>query len=175
MAEHIVSLLDPEFTDDPVGAYARLRERAPLVPIGFPGGPPVWLITRNEDVSSAMSDPRLVVDYQNVPGHQGPSLADQAIAALDLPDEFREYLAANLMLVDGQYHSRLRRLVTPAFTARRMKALRPRIEEISAQLIDADRHRHLRTHRRRRGRSAAGAEVDERLRQRRRRHRHEHP
>jgi cytochrome P450 len=41
------------------------------------------------------------------------------------------------MLVDGQYHSRLRRLVTPAFTARRMKALRPRIEEISAQLIDA--------------------------------------
>ncbi|MGW4020938.1 cytochrome P450 family protein [Streptomyces sp. NPDC005009] len=137
MPEPIVSLLDPEFTDDPIGAYARLREMSPLVRIGFPGGPPVWLITRNEDISSALSDPRLVVDYQNVPGHQGPSLADQAIAALDLPDEFREYLAANLMLVDGQYHSRLRRLVTPAFSAKRMKALRPRIEEISAQLIDA--------------------------------------
>lgn len=137
MAQPIISLLDPEFDDDPIGTYARLREMAPLVPIGFPGGPPVWLVTRHEDVSSAMSDPRLVVDHQNVPGHQGPSLADQAIAALDLPDEFREYLAANLMLVDGQYHSRLRRLVTPAFTARRMKALRPRIEAISAQLIDA--------------------------------------
>ncbi|MFE7183929.1 cytochrome P450 [Streptomyces erythrochromogenes] len=137
MAEPIVSLLDPEFTDDPIGAYARLREMSPLVRIGFPGGPPVWLITRNEDIGTALSDPRLVVDYQNVPGHQGPSLADHAIAALDLPDEFRDYLAANLMLVDGQYHSRLRRLVTPAFSARRMKALRPRIEEISAQLIDA--------------------------------------
>ncbi|MFE0176940.1 cytochrome P450 [Streptomyces sp. NPDC059002] len=137
MAEPMVSLLDPEFSEDPIGALARLRESAPLVRIGFPGGPPVWLITRNEDIEAALSDKRLVVDYKNVPGHQGPSLADQMIAALDLPDEFRDYLAANLMLVDSKYHARLRRLITPAFTARRIKAMRPRIEEISTRLIDA--------------------------------------
>ncbi|MFF1699344.1 cytochrome P450 [Streptomyces sp. NPDC058257] len=141
MAQPIVSLLDPEFHDDPVGAYARLREMAPLVPIGFPGGPPVWLITRNEDLKTALSDPRLVVDNRNVPGHHGPSLADQTIAVLDVPekyqDDLRDYMAANMGLVDGKYHARLRRLVTPAFSVRRMKALRPRIEEISARLLDA--------------------------------------
>ncbi|MEU0602281.1 cytochrome P450 [Streptomyces sp. NPDC006393] len=137
MAEPFVSLTNPEFTDDPIGAYARLREQSPLVRIGFPGGPPVWLITRNEDVKAALSDPRLVVDYSNVPGHQGPGIADQMVAALDLPDEFVPYVAANMMLKDGKEHARQRRLVTPAFSVRRIKALRPRIEEISARLLDA--------------------------------------
>jgi cytochrome P450 len=137
MAEPFVSLTNPEFTDDPIGAYARLREQSPLVRIGFPGGPPVWLITRNEDVKAALSDPRLVVDYSNVPGHQGPGIADQMVAALDLPDEFVPYVAANMMLKDGKDHARQRRLVTPAFSVRRIRALRPRIEEISAELVDA--------------------------------------
>ncbi|MET7437475.1 cytochrome P450 [Streptomyces sp. NPDC005496] len=136
MAEPIVSLTNPEFTNDPIGAYGRLRESAPLVRIGFPGGPPVWLITRNEDIKAALSDPRLVVDYSNVPGHQGPSVADQMVAALDLPEEFRPYVAANMMLLDGKEHARQRRLVTPAFTVRRINSLRPRIEEISARLLD---------------------------------------
>ncbi|MCT9008781.1 cytochrome P450 family protein [Streptomyces rhizosphaerihabitans] len=136
MAEQIISLTNPEFTTDPVCAYARLREEAPLVRVGFPGGPRVWLVTRNEDVKAVLSDPRLVVDYSNVPGHQGPSVADQMVAALDLPDEFRPYVAANMMLKDGPDHARQRRLVTPAFTVRRIKALRPRVEEISAQLLD---------------------------------------
>jgi cytochrome P450 len=137
MAEPIVSLLNAEFKDDPVAAYARLREMSPLVRIGFPGGPPVWLITRNEDFKTALSDPRLVTQASNVPGHRGPSLADQAVASLGLPEEFRDYVTANLMVSDGQYHTRLRRLVMPAFTARRIKALRPRIERISARLIEA--------------------------------------
>lgn len=137
MAEPIVSLLNPEFEDDPVGAFARLREKAPLVRIGFPGGPPVWLITRSEEFKAAWSDPRLVTNISNVPGQQGPSIADQALASLDVPDELMRYFTSNLMLQDGQDHARLRRLVAPAFTVRRIKALRPRIEEISALLIDA--------------------------------------
>ncbi|MFI1004737.1 cytochrome P450 [Streptomyces galbus] len=136
MDEPIVSLTDPEFVEDPVCAYARLRERSPLVRVGFPGGPRVWLITRNEDIKTALNDPRLVVDHSNVPGHRGPSLVDQMVASLDLPDEFRDYVAANMMLKDGRDHARQRRLVTPAFTVRRIKELRPRIEEISARLLD---------------------------------------
>ena len=137
MAEPIVSLLAPEFEDDPIGAFARLREKAPLVRIGFPGGPPVWLITRNEEFKAAWSDPRLVTNISNVPGQEGPSIADQALASLDVPDELMRYFTSNLMLQDGQDHSRLRRLVAPAFSVRRIKALRPRIEHISAQLIEA--------------------------------------
>jgi cytochrome P450 len=137
MAEPIVSLLTPEFENDPIGAYGRLRETSPLVRIGFPGGPPVWLITRNEDIKAALTDPRLVTDASNVPGHQGPSMVDLMFASLDLPDEFRQYYTGNLMLQDGRYHARMRRLVTPAFTVRRINALRPRVEEISARLIEA--------------------------------------
>lgn len=137
MDEPIVSLLSAEFTEDPTGAHARLRERSPLVRIGFPGGPPVWLITRSAEIKEALNDPRLVVDYSNVPGHRGPSIADLMVETLDLPEEFREYIAGNMMLRDGEYHARLRRLVTSAFSAKRVKALRPRIEEISARLLDA--------------------------------------
>ncbi|MEW1642277.1 cytochrome P450 [Streptomyces sp. NPDC091219] len=137
MAEPIVSLLAPEFEEDPIGAFARLREKAPLVRIGFPGGPPVWLITRNEEFKAAWSDPRLVTNISNVPGQEGPSIADQALASLDVPDELMRYFTSNLMLQDGQDHSRLRRLVAPAFSVRRIKALRPRIEQISAQLLEA--------------------------------------
>jgi len=71
-----------------------------------------------------------------VPGHNGPSLADQAVALLGLPEEYREAVTSNLMVSDGAYHTRLRRLVRPAFAPRRIKALRPRIEEISAGLIE---------------------------------------
>ncbi|WP_328675199.1 cytochrome P450 family protein [Streptomyces sp. NBC_00343] len=137
MAEPIVSLLNPEFEDDPVGAFGRLREQAPLVRIGFPGGPPVWLITRSEEFKAAWSDPRLVTNVSNVPGQEGPSIADQALASLDVPDELLRYFTSNLMLQDGPVHSRLRRLVAPAFSVRRIKALRPRIEEVSARLLDA--------------------------------------
>ncbi|MEU6647385.1 cytochrome P450 [Saccharomonospora sp. NPDC046836] len=137
MAEPIVSLLNPEFSEDPIAAYARLREMSPLVRVGFPGGPPVWLITRNEGIKAALSDPRFVTDTGNIPGHLGPSIADQAMVSLGLPEEFREYFTSNLMLSDGEYHARLRRLVRPAFTARRIKALRPRIEALSARLMDA--------------------------------------
>lgn len=137
VTEPIVSLLDPEFEDDPVGALTRLREMSPLARIGFPGGPPVWLITRGEEIKAALSDPRFVMDINKVPGHQGISIAEELLASLDLSDEIVDYSKSNLQIQDGQNHARLRRLVASAFTARRIEALRPRIEEISARLIDA--------------------------------------
>ncbi|MGC5562289.1 cytochrome P450 family protein [Streptomyces sp. FR-108] len=137
MAEPIVSLLDPEFEDDPVGALARLRERSPLARIGFPGGPPVWLITRGEEIRAALSDPRFVMDLGKVPGHQGMSIQEELLASLDLSEEIVDYSRSNLQVQDGESHARLRRFVASAFTVRRVEALRPRIEEISSRLVDA--------------------------------------
>ncbi|MDT0616519.1 cytochrome P450 family protein [Streptomyces lancefieldiae] len=136
MAKPIVSLLDPEFVEDPIGAFARLRELGPLVRVGFPGGPPVWLLTRSEEIKAALSDPRLVVNAANVPGYEGAGMAQEMLAHLGVSEEVVEYLSSNLMLQDGKNHARLRRLVAPAFTVRRIKALRPRIEELSARLLD---------------------------------------
>ncbi|MEV7190129.1 cytochrome P450 [Kitasatospora sp. NPDC093102] len=135
--EQAVSLLSPEFEEDPVGALARLREKAPLVRVGYPGGQRVWLMTRSEEIRAVLSDPRFVVDVTRVPGHEGPSITEQMIAALDLSDELRDSFGANLALEDGQSHARLRRFLAPAFTLRRIKALRPRIEEMSAPLLAA--------------------------------------
>ncbi|MCM2390470.1 cytochrome P450 [Streptomyces albipurpureus] len=134
--EQVVSLLAPEFEEDPIGALARLRERSPLVRVGFPGGKRVWLMTRSEEIRKVVSDPRFVVDASRVPGHEGPSVTEQVLATLDLSDKLRDYFGVNLMLEDGESHVRLRRFLAPAFTVRRIEALRPRIEEISASLLD---------------------------------------
>ena len=47
------------------------------------------------------------------------------------------YLSRHLLSLDPPDHTRLRRLVVKAFTARRVAGLRPRIEEITASLLDA--------------------------------------
>jgi cytochrome P450 len=139
--EQVVSLLSPEFEEDPIGALARLRDKSPLVRVGYPGGARVWLVTRGEDIRKVMSDPRFVVDAAKVAGHEGPSLTEQMFAQFDveeeIADELRDFFGANLMLEDGQGHVRLRRVLAPAFTVRRIEALRPRVEEVSARLLEA--------------------------------------
>ncbi|WP_433495474.1 cytochrome P450 family protein [Micromonospora sp. CA-248089] len=130
-----VSLADPAFLDDPVGGYHRLRDQAPLVRIGMPGGPPVWLVTRYEEVKRALSDPRLVVDHGNVPGHQGLSVVEQIMQAYGMPSEFWDY-AANMTFMDGADHNRLRRLIVPVFARRRITEMTPRVEQISRRLLD---------------------------------------
>jgi len=142
--EQVVSLLSPEFEEDPIGALARLREKSPLARVGYPGGARVWLVTRSEDIRKVMSDPRFVVDAAKVDGYEGPSITEQMFAMFDVDDdvadELRGYFGANLMLEDGQSHVRLRRVLAPAFTVRRIQALRPRVEEVSARLLrDLDR------------------------------------
>lgn len=139
--DQIVSLLSAEFEKDPVGALARLREKSPLVRVGYPGGQRVWLMTRSEEIRSVLSDPRFVVDAGKVPGHEGPSITEQMLATLDISDELRDSFGANLALEDGQSHARLRRFIAPAFTARRIKALRPRIEVLSARLLQDLAHK----------------------------------
>ena len=137
MADPVVTFMDPEFSKDPVQFYERLREQAPLVKIGHPSAPPVWLVTRYEDVKAMLSDPRFVADYNKVPGHhEGLSVVDQMVASLGMPEDFKEYVYG-MTLVDGQDHVRLRRLVTPAFSVRKIKALRPGLERMSAELIEA--------------------------------------
>jgi cytochrome P450 len=63
-------------------------------------------------------------------------VVDEMVASLDMPDSFREYVYG-MTLVDGKAHNRLRRLVLPAFSVRRIKAMRPRLERISDELIEA--------------------------------------
>ncbi|MDJ0345707.1 cytochrome P450 [Streptomyces sp. H10-C2] len=117
---------DPaELIDDPHTVYARLREAGPVHRITGTDGLPAWLVTRYADVRRALADPRLALDKRNARpgGYQGLALPP----ALD----------ANLLNMDPPDHTRIRRLVSQAFTPRRIEELRAPIRRIADGLLDA--------------------------------------
>ncbi|MCC9305702.1 cytochrome P450 [Kitasatospora sp. RB6PN24] len=120
-AEHAAALL----RTDPHAGFAALREAGPVHRIAGPDGLPVWLVTRYADVRQALADPRLALDRRHaLPGnYRGFSLPP----ALD----------ANLLNMDPPDHTRIRRLVSQTFTAKRIERLRPRVERIADRLLDA--------------------------------------
>jgi cytochrome P450 len=118
-------LADPAFTADPHPVYARWRREGPVRRVPLPGGGSAWLVTRYEDARRALTDPRL-------------SKAMPAPAAGGIvPQQVRAAISRHMLAVDPPDHTRLRRLVAAAFTARRIEALRPRIEQITDELLDA--------------------------------------
>lgn len=130
--------LDDAFVQDPYPVYARLRVEGcahrVMMPPGVPlcGGLPVWLVTGYEAVRSALADPRLSTDLGRIDG----------LFAQKDPDStrrggFSSALASHMMHTDPPDHTRLRKLVSRAFTSRAIEAIRPEIERITAGLVDA--------------------------------------
>jgi cytochrome P450 len=118
-----LELFDGAFWRDPYPAYAELRDAAPVREVQRPEGA-VWLVSRYADVRAALADPRLSKDWRY-------TLAPEARAAAP---------AANIpmmLLLDPPEHTRLRKLVSRSFTVRRMEELRPRVEQIAGELLDA--------------------------------------
>src|SRR6478752_4545153 len=119
---------DPAFVSDPYPALARLREEAPLVSDGRTGQ---WLVSRHADVNALLRDRRLGRSYRHVATHEEwgrqPPPVDQA--------PFWDLLDVQLIDMEPPDHTRLRRLVTKAFTPRTVEALRPRIDGIVAGLV----------------------------------------
>jgi cytochrome P450 len=107
--------------------FARLRATAPVSPVISPEGGRTWLVTRYDDVRAALADPPLAKDWATHMTSEGFSLDD---------DPVRAYLSRHLLNLDPPDHTWLRRLVVKAFTARRVAALRPRIESITSSLLD---------------------------------------
>ncbi|MHB6912366.1 cytochrome P450 family protein [Streptomyces sp. DB-54] len=119
---------DAEFFRDPHPVYARLRSLGPVLKVALPDGTRAWLVTREEHVRAAFSDPRLSVNKaRSRNGYQGFSLPP----ALD----------ANLLNIDPDDHLRLRRLVSKGFTPRHVERLRGRVVAAAAHYADrlADR------------------------------------
>lgn len=130
------ALSDPALVTDSWAAFGRLREEAPVLRSSFGMGSdaPIWLVTRYADVRAVLSDPRFVNDPRNAPGTPDTRLA--ALRAVGVGDDLIPYLTASIIDVDGPDHTRLRTLVSRAFTVRRVSGLRPRVEEIAATLLN---------------------------------------
>jgi cytochrome P450 len=118
---------DPLFLADPFPLYRQLREEGPVRRVVIAGGLDTWLVTRYEDGLAALSDPRLSSDVRDA---SDPRLMAQ------LPATERESLLSNMLRSDPPDHTRLRRLVSKAFTARRVAELEPRIQEVADRLLD---------------------------------------
>ena len=125
-------LYGPEFRADPYSVFAHIREREPVLhQAGFDGETPIWFITKHDDVAAVLlDDERFVRD---------PRLALTAaeLEAQQLTPPGLEAIENHMLNRDGDDHRRLRRLVTKAFTPKMVEQLRPRIQAIADELLDA--------------------------------------
>ncbi|TMR20984.1 cytochrome P450 [Nonomuraea turkmeniaca] len=117
-----------EFDPAPELAAARDEEGVKRITTVF--GADAWLVTRYADVREVLGDAERF------------KIAPQTIARLPgAPEMTKEQLAkinaGNLIGVDPPEHTRLRRMLTPEFTIRRMRRLEPRIRRIIDDHLDA--------------------------------------
>ncbi len=117
--------LAPEFIQNPYPFYERLRTTDPmhLTPFGS------FLASRHGEASLVMRDKRFGKDFvERTKRRYGPDIMNEPI--------FRS-MSHWMLQQDPPDHTRLRGLVVKAFTARRVEDMRPRIQEIVDQTIDA--------------------------------------
>ncbi|WP_028937299.1 cytochrome P450 family protein [Pseudonocardia spinosispora] len=126
------ALTAPELLADPYGGYRRLREQAPVLRGRYLDDSPIWYVTRYEDVRSVLADDRFV---NNAPGEAADRKA-RLIESLGIPPDITGYLTESILSSDGATHMRLRKLVSRAFTVRRVAQLRPSVERITTDLLD---------------------------------------
>ncbi len=105
----------PETMADPAAAYQRLQAQCPVHRYdGF--DPPFWSLSRYDDVIEALRNIRTYSSHYG----QGPNMNSSGSMQSDPPQ-----------------HTFFRRLVQKAFTPRAVADMEPRIEALTAQLIDA--------------------------------------
>ncbi|WP_086668972.1 cytochrome P450 [Lentzea kentuckyensis] len=102
--------------------YERLRRDEPVSRVTYPFGGEGWLVTSYEETKFVLGDSRFSrarTINQDVPRMQ-PLIAP----------------GGSILTHDGEDHSRMRRLVSKAFTVRRIEELRPRAQQITDELLD---------------------------------------
>ncbi len=111
--------LDPAFRDDPYPALARLRALDPVnhTPVG------IWRLGRYADVVRLLKDVRC-----------GVRTTDGRLPGVD--ESQLEYQREFMLQQDPPAHTRLRRLVSRAFTPRAVEAMRPRVQAIVDERLD---------------------------------------
>src|SRR3954468_6946845 len=115
---------------DPVPDMAAMRDDEGVREVDTAFGMPAFLVARHADVKAVLAD-RTRFSNESRRAFDAPG-------SPELSDEERERMrAGNLLGVDPPEHTRLRRMLTPEFTVRRMRRLEPRIIEIVDDYLDA--------------------------------------
>ncbi|GIF26708.1 cytochrome P450 [Actinoplanes tereljensis] len=102
-------------------AYGALRQQETMARVRLPFGEDAWLATRYPDVKAVLGDPRF---------------SRAATVGRDEPRVTQQQLGTGILSMDPPDHTRLRRPVLRAFTARRVELLRPATVATANELID---------------------------------------
>ncbi len=117
----------PAHRSDPHATWRRLRETDPVYYHRAFGA---WVCTRYDDVLHVLRDKNFTTDRSEVP-------LVRWITRMTRNDEvFQALMLRSLLTIDGPDHTRLRGVVSKAFTPRRVEQLRPRLEEMVDALLD---------------------------------------
>ena len=122
---------DPAFLADPYLVFRHLRQTAPV----FHGPAGRIFLTRYDDCNVLLRDRRFGKDYAD------PEILTQRFGPTALQEPAVIELTHMMLLRDPPDHTRLRGLVSQAFTARRIEALRGRVREMTDALLDNGRMR----------------------------------
>jgi cytochrome P450 len=109
---------------------ARLRARGPVARVELPGGVLAWSVTSHELVKQILAGNQFAKD---------PRKHWAAFINGEIPPDWPMIgwvVMDNMTTHDGADHARLRRLISKAFTARRVENMRPAVEQIATELLD---------------------------------------
>jgi cytochrome P450 len=118
----------PEVLADPYPVLHHLQDEDPVHWSEILGG---WVLTRYDDVKAALGDPRMSSDRIT------PFVNHYAKGGRGELGELGRLVGLWAVFTDPPTHTRLRGLMNRAFTSRAVEQLRPRIEEIVADLLGA--------------------------------------
>ncbi|MGH3565124.1 MAG: cytochrome P450 [Pseudonocardia sp.] len=125
-----LSVFDPAFRADPYPHYRRLREAAPVAAIA----PGTWVLTRHADCTALLRDSRFGhLDSDTQPTNPMFGQISDARGRVYAPDGTP---VLSFLLQNPPDHTRLRRVVSGAFTTRMVARLEPRVEQIVDGLLD---------------------------------------
>jgi cytochrome P450 len=131
MAEHDVTAAlaawGAHHRDDPFALFADVRGRGAVHHVTLVDGHEAWLVVHHEQARQALNDSRLSKDMH------AALVASAAVVSEGLPGPT---FARHMLTVDPPDHTRLRGLVSRAFSPRRIEQLRPRIQTIVDDLLD---------------------------------------
>jgi cytochrome P450 len=117
---------EPGFVEDPYSRYARMRDGDPVhrSPLDF------WVLFGYDQILALLRDPTLSVEDRNA----RPTQLDEMVALI--VGERSDRGARSMLSRDPPDHTRLRKLVSKAFTVRVIQDLRPRIQQLVDQMLD---------------------------------------
>ena len=104
--------------------YKQLQAERPITRVRTIVGDVAWLVTRYDDVKALLADPRLGRS------HPDPARAARVSDAMLMGGPMGDYQTEN------EHHQWMRQVLTPAFSAKRMNSLRPRVDAIVDEFLD---------------------------------------